>query len=100
MSAVLGPTASPRRNSIPVHYVSGTHYEVGYSVVSTDFNFFIDYFDEKSRVNDAFDDKWVNLRPLTESILICNAIIQHLKAKRFSIFVNFNSKHAIMRGGF
>ncbi|XP_001942958.2 uncharacterized protein LOC100168878 [Acyrthosiphon pisum] len=29
------PPVSPRQNSIPVHYVEGTHYEVGYSVGRT-----------------------------------------------------------------
>lgn len=29
------PPVFKRQNSIPVHYVTGTHYEVGYSVVST-----------------------------------------------------------------
>lgn len=28
-------TVPRRQNAIPVHYVTGTHYEVGYSVVST-----------------------------------------------------------------
>lgn len=36
--SILGtccPPVARRQNSIPVHYVTGTHYEVGYSVVST-----------------------------------------------------------------
>lgn len=32
---VSEPRSPYRLNSVPVHYASGTHYEVGYSVVST-----------------------------------------------------------------
>lgn len=46
------PRSIPKRNSIPIHYARGTHYEVGYSVVSLYvycYNFVIFYYENDNQ---------------------------------------------------